>query len=152
MNMDLGPIYEPDGVRFTMETWGWYLLGIAVLLVAIFQFFRWFRLYRKNHYRRAALKRIARIEEDYQNKTAVNPLLEILATIKLVAMEAYGRQVVAQLYGGPWIEFLESKGKNTPFSHYKEHIEEVLYTKAAVNLRDTRVLIELSKKWISTHA
>lgn len=152
MNMDLGPIYEPDSVGFTFETWGWYLVGIAILLVAIFLFFRWLKLYRENHYRRAALKRMTRIEEDYQNQTAVNPLLETLACLKLVAMERYGRQTVAQLHGDSWIEFLELKGKNTPFTHYKEHIEEVLYTSAVVNLKDTSVLMELSKKWISTHA
>lgn len=152
MNMDLGPIYEPDGLRFTMETWGWYLLGIGVLLVSIFLFFRWLQLYRKHRYRRVAFKRITRIEEDYQSQTVLDALVETLATLKLVAMETYGRQVVADLYGDSWLEFLESTGKSTPFTSYKKPIESMLYAANSLEPKEARHLIELSKKWISTHA
>ena len=152
MNIDLGPLYEPDAVRFSFETPGWYLLAGLLLLVAAFLFFRWLKLYRKNAYRRDALKTIARIEQNSQNQNEVNQLNDTLVLLKLVAMEAFGRQQVAQLYGDDWLEFLESKGKNTPFTHYKQHIINSLYDTISVDLKETRTLIELSKQWINTHA
>ena len=152
MTIDLGPLYEPDAVRFSFETPGWYVLSIFLLLVAAFLFFKWLKRYRKNGYRREALKTIARIEQNSQNQNEANQLNDIWVLLKLVAMETFGRQQVAQLYGDDWLEFLESKGKNTPFTHYKQHIINSLYDTIAVDLKETKALIELSKQWISTHA
>jgi len=152
MNIDLGPLYEPDAVRFSFETAGWDLLGIFLLLMVIFMFFRWLNHYRKNAYRREALKKIARIKQNTQNKNEANQLNDIWVLLKVVAMETFGRQQVAQLYGNDWLEFLESKGKDTPFSQYKEHIANTLHNVIPVDLKETEALIELSKKWISTHA
>ena len=152
MNIDLGPLYEPDAVRFSFETPGWYVLGIFLLLVAAFLFFKWLKRYRKNAYRREALKTIANIEQHSQNQNEANQLNDIWVLLKLVAMETFGRQQVAQLYGDDWLEFLESKGKNTPFTHYKQHIINSLYDTISVDLKETRTLIELSKQWINTHA
>ena len=152
MNIDLGPLYEPNAMRFSFETPGWYVLGILLLLVATFLFFSWLKRYRKNAYRREALKTIARIEQHSQNQNEGNQLNDIWVLLKFVAIEAFGRQEVAQLYGDEWLEFLESKGKNTPFTHYKKHIINSLYDTISVELKETRTLIELSKQWINTHA
>ena len=152
MNIDLGPLYEPDAVRFSFETPGWYLVGGVLLLFAVLLFFKWLKHYRKNGYRREALKTIAKIEHNSLNQNEANQLNDVWVLLKLVAIEAFGRQQVAQLYGDVWLEFLESKGKNTPFTYYKQHIANTLYEPIAVDLKETRVLIELSKQWISTHA
>jgi hypothetical protein len=152
MNIDLGPLYEPDAVRFSFETPGWYVLDIILLLVATFLFFSWLKRYRKNGYRREAVKTIVRIEQNTQNQNEANQLNDIWVLLKLVAMETFGRQEVAQLYGDDWLEFLESKGKNTPFTDYKQHIANTLYEPISVDPKETRALIELSKHWISTHA
>ena len=152
MTIDLGPLYEPDAVRFSFETPGWYVLGIILLLVATFLFFSWLKLYRKNGYRREALKTIARIEQNFQNQNEANQLNDTLVLLKLVAMETFGRQQVAQLYGDDWLEFLESKGKNTPFTDYKQPIINTLYDTIPGDPKETKALMELSKQWISTHA
>lgn len=152
MNIDLGPLYEPDAVRFSFETPGWYVLGIFLLLVATFLFFSWLKRYRKNAYRREALKALIEIEQNSQNQNEANQLNDALVLLKLVAMETFGRQLVAQLYGNDWLEFLESKGKDTPFTDYKQHIANTLYDAIEVELKETVALIALSKRWISTHA
>ena len=152
MTIDLGPLYEPDAVQFSFETPGWYLLGIFILLVAAFLFFKWLKRYRKNAYRREAIKTIARIEQHSLNQNEANQLNDILVLLKLVAIEAFGRQQVAQLYGDEWLEFLESKGKNTPFTDYRQHIANTLYEPISLDLKETKALIELSKQWINTHA
>ena len=152
MTTDLGPLYEPDAVRFSFETAGWYLVAGLLLIVAVLIFFRWLKYYRKNGYRRDALQTIARIEQNYHSHNDVNLLNDILVLLKLVAIEAFGRQQVAQLYGNDWLEFLESKGKNTPFTDYKQHISNTLYEPISVDPKEAKALIEISKQWISTHA
>ncbi len=152
MNIDLGPLYEPDAVRFSFETPGWYLLGGVLLLFAVLIIFKWLKRYRKNSYRREALKTIASIEQNSLNQNEANQLNDTLILLKLVAMETFGRQMVAQLHGDDWLEFLESKGKNTPFTDYKQQIATTLYDAIEVELKETKELIELSKQWISTHA
>ena len=152
MTIDLGPLYEPDAVRFSFETPGWYVLCLLFVLVAIFLFFRWLKRYRKNEYRRNALKSIASIEQNSQSQHEAYQLNDIWVLLKLVAIEAFGRQQVAQLYGNDWLEFLESKGKNTPFTDYKQHIANSLYEPISVDPKEIKALIELSKQWIVTHA
>lgn len=152
MTIDLGPLYEPDTVRFSFETSGWYVLGIFLLLVAAFLFIRWLKRYRKNAYRREALKTITRIEQHPQNQNETNQLNEIWVLLKLVAMKSFGRQEVAQLYGDDWLEFLESKGKNTHFTQYKQIILNSLYEPVAIDMKEIKALIKLSKQWIRTHA
>ena len=152
MSIDLGPLYEPDAVRFSFETPGWYLVAGLLLIVAVLIFFRWLKHYRKNDYRRDALQAIARIEQNAPSQNDANQLNDIWVLLKLVAMETFGRQQVAQLTGNDWLEFLESKGKNTPFTSYKQHIVNTLYNTIPVDPKETGALIELSKQWIRTHA
>ena len=152
MNIDLGPLYEPDAVRFSFETQGWYVLSGLLLLFVALLFFTWLKRYRKNAYRREALKTIARIEQHSLNQNEGNQLNDIWVLLKLVAIEAFGRQEVAQLYGDDWLEFLESKGRNTPFTDYRQHIANTLYEPISLDPKETKALMELSKQWISTHA
>ncbi len=150
--IDLGPLYEPDALRFSFETPGWYMLGGLLLLLAVLLFFKWLKRYRKNAYRREALRNLTIIEDKFYNQKDVLCLNDVLVLLKLVAIKAFGRQQVAQLYGNDWLEFLESKGKNTPFTHYKQHIVNTLYDTIAVDMKGKKALMELSKKWIITHA
>jgi len=152
MNIDLGPLYEPDAVRFSFETPGWYLMGGLLLLFTFLFFLKWLKRYQKNKYRREALKTIASIEQNLQNLNESNQFNDILILLKLVAIKAFGRQEVAQLYGNEWLEFLESKGIHTPFTQYKQIILNTLYKPTLVDLKETKVLFELSKRWIRTHA
>ncbi|MEA3436233.1 MAG: DUF4381 domain-containing protein [Thermodesulfobacteriota bacterium] len=152
MNIDLGPLYEPDAVRFSFETPGWYLLSLFLLFAAIFLFVRWLKRYRKNEYRREAMKTLTEIEQNSQHQNETNQLKDALVLLKIVAMKAFGRQEVAQLYGNEWLEFLESKGKDTPFTYYKQHIANTLYEPISVDPKEAKALIEISKQWISTHA
>ena len=152
MTIDLGPLYEPDALRFSFETPGWYLLGGLLSLLAVLLFFKWLKRYRKNAYRREALRNLRIIEDKFYNQKDVLCLNDVLVLLKLVAIKAFGRQQVAQLHGKDWLEFLESKGKNTPFTHYKQHIVNTLYDTIEVDVKEKKALMELSKKWIKTHA
>lgn len=152
MTIDLGPLYEPSAVRFSFDTPGWYLLGGLLLLFAVLFFLRWLKHYRKNRYRREAMRVLTEIELQIKNQEGTHQINDILVLLKLVAIKAFGRQEVAQLHGNEWLEFLESKGIHTPFTQYKKNILNSLYVAIAVDIKETKELIELSKQWIRTHA
>lgn len=151
-DQDLGPILEPDPVKFSFDTPGWYAVGILVLLICYYLTFRLIKRYRQNAYRRQALKELTQINPSNSNNQLNLQLSELLVILKMVALKAYGRKNVATLYGKPWLLFLESKAKNTPFSKYEGIISRTIYENAKPDIKELSELKNLSKKWIQTHA
>ena len=149
---NIGTLYVPEPVRFSFETPGWYLLAGLLILLFILLIFKWLKQFRENAYRREALKNLAVIEDKFSKQQDVLCLNDVLVLLKGVAIKAYGRQQVAQLYGNEWLQFLESKGENTPFTQYKHNIFNSLYEAVIVDVKELKKIMELSKKWIKTHA
>lgn len=139
---DLGPLYEPEAVRFTFQSPGWYILGAVLLLLAAFSIYRGLRNYMKNAYRREALKDL----ED------AGSLQATLVVLKRVAIKVFGRENVAALHGKAWLEYLEEKGKETHFLKYSSPIYAALYKGEDLKESQLREIVDLSKKWILTHA
>ena len=150
--IDIGKLYVPEPVHFSFATPGWYLLGGLILLLIAFLFFRWLKHYRENAYRREALKNLAIIEDKLNKQLDVLYLNDVLVLLKVVAIKAFGRQQVAQLYGNDWLVFLESKGENTPFTQYEHSVFNSLYETVGVDINELKKILELSKTWIKTHA
>lgn len=140
-NPELGNIFEPEPVTFSFSTPGWYVVGIVLLVVVIIFVARWAIRYKKNAYRREALKQI---ESDSIN------IIDVFILLKIVATKTFGRKQVAQLHGKEWLIFLESKAKNTAFTNYENDIINTLYKGS--NSDNEKAIVELSKKWIKTHA
>lgn len=141
---ELGPLIEPEAVKFTFDTPGWYVLAGLILLFAIILSLKWFKNYKKNAYRRKAIKEI-----ESNKQSEIN---EVLVLLKIVATTTFGRKEVAQLHGNEWLQFLESKAKNTPFTNYKDDILNSLYKGIDLENEKREIILELSKKWIKTHA
>jgi len=149
---ELGPLYEPEAVGFSFHSPGWYFLGGMLILLAIYLSIKWLRNYLKNAYRRDALKHLSAIESRLGRQEDLVSLQSILVLLKNVAMQAFGRESVAALYGMDWLIFLEEKGKNTPFQKYSSSISASLYRLEKPRAEQLREIIELSKRWIKTHA
>jgi hypothetical protein len=151
-DQDLGPIWEPDPVKFSFETPAWYVVGILIFLTCCYLILRRIIHYRQNAYRREAIKELTQINQSKSNNELHLQLSELLVILKMVAFKAYGRKNVATLYGKPWLLFLESKAKNTPFSNYEAIISRTIYENARPDIKELDELKRLSKKWIQTHA
>ena len=150
--VDLGPLYEPETIHFSFDAPGWYLLGGLLLLFAGFILFRWLKQYQKNAYRRDALKELEIIEKNFHQQQNDAFLNDSLILLKIVAIKAFGRQQVAPLFGIQWLEYLESKGKATPFMKYKSTILNSYYNGVSGEKTKVAAVIDLTKKWIKTHA
>ena len=151
-DQELGPILEPDPIEFSFDTWGWYFVGILLILVCFFFALRQIKHYKKNAYRREALKELNQVNPSKSNNELGQQLTELLIILKVTAFKAYGRKNVATLYGKPWLLFLESKAKNTPFSKFEPIISRAIYKNETPDNKELNELKNLSKKWILTHA
>ena len=148
----LEPLYEPDAVQFSFQTPGWYILLALVLVFSLVFLIKWIRYYNKNRYRREALENLEAIEKSYHSKPDISNLNEVFVLLKYVAIQKFGRETVAKSSGENWLKFLEEKGKETPFPKYASLVSAVLYNSGEVSLAEAKQIIELTRKWIKTHA
>ena len=148
---ELEPLFEPEPVPFTFNTPAWYVLGILILILSFYLFFLQLKKYQKNRYRRDALKSLGALNLSYSNDFKII-LNEIKIVLKQLAIHRYGRQTVASLYGQDWLGFLESKGKDTPFTKYKILINQGAFLDSEKEKQNIIDLVEVSKNWIKTHA
>lgn len=149
---ELGPLLEPDPVKFSYDTPGWYFLGIVTILVLSLAILRWYRHYRENTYRREAINEINQLNMSSSQHEILQRLTELLIILKLVALKTYGREEVAALHGKPWLLFLDSKTENTSFSEFEPLISKATYQSIPLHIEELEALKNLSKKWIQNHA
>ena len=147
-----GSLIEPDPIRFSFDTSGWYLLGGVIFVLSCLLLIRVIKNYRKNAYRRDAIEKLGQIENINQKGFNYTTLNHVFALLKIVAFETYGRHEVAAMHGSEWLTFLESKASNVSFNKYEEDIYRAVYKEEKVPETVVTELISQSKKWIQTHA
>jgi hypothetical protein len=148
---DPGPLLEPDPVPFTFDAPGWFFLAGIFFISVVAYSIAWLKRYRQNAYRRAATKRIKALTRQSQSSTEIT-LNELMILLRNVAMQTYGRQTVASLSGKDWFSYLESKGSKTPFTDFEMMIYASVYRGKPVEKKAIEEIVQLSKRWIKTHA
>ena len=118
----------------------------------MYLFILWARNYVKNAYRREALKNLRAIEAGIGQEKEKESLQDVLVLLKLVAIQTFGREKVAPLSGKDWLGFLEERGKDTPFLKYSAAISASLYRSEEPGKKQVENIMDLSKRWIITHA
>lgn len=94
----------PDPVAWTPETYGWLVLGVLVMTLAVWLARARYRVWQGQAYRRAALSHLAKMQTRRQEIEAL-PLL-----LRSTALKAYPREEVAGLRGSEWITWLNGAG------------------------------------------
>ncbi len=142
----LNNLYEPPPVPFTFETIGWeILLGVLILLLLVLAEI-WIKSYRRNAYRRAALKQLNLYQQSSWK------VQDVLVLLKSSAIHAYGRQRTASLHGLNWLQFLEGSGKNVQLVKLEQDIATAVYQDQSLNPQAGDELMDNARKWIKTHA
>lgn len=149
---DIGPLIEPDPIRFSFDSPGWYLLGGIIFILSCLLLLKVIKNYRKNAYRRDAIEKLGQIENVNPKEVNYTTLNHIFTLLKIVAFQTYGRHEVAAMHGSEWLTFLESKAANVSFNKYEEDIYRAVYKEEKVPEKVVIELISQSKKWIQTHA
>ena len=135
----LEPVPEPPPVPWTPQTAGWIWLGLAILF-AVFLAVRWLvRRYRKNAYRREALREL---------KTVSDNAAEISKLIRRSALVAFPREEVAALHGQAWLSFLAD---TYPGPSLEGKAADTLLAAPYREMAADAELAEFAKDWISRH-
>lgn len=148
---DLGPLLEPNAVSFSFDTLGWKVSLVCVIAVMLSIVFFQMRLYFKNKYRRMAIyDLLLRIEspnlENYHKVNYANLIL------KKVAIQVYGREKVAKMFGEQWLQYLDSKCEKSELSELKIVFENSSYNLKQISDSEFDLVLERTKKWIHQHA
>ncbi|MFV0589952.1 MAG: DUF4381 domain-containing protein [Draconibacterium sp.] len=145
----LGQLIEPDPVHYSFNTPGWHAVLILLLLVILLIAFFQYRLYRKNAYRREALRQLEQIESSGKSLVfSINLLL------KTMSIQLFGRRTVADLHSASWFSFLSSKLDKQPTLN-TQSVED--FTLALYNeqfeLEENRrkELLAFARLWIQKH-
>ena len=128
---------------------GWYALGLLLLAYGIHIGLKYWSSYRKNLYRREALRELSGIMLVEEPATQVK---EVLALMKRVALQSYGREKVAALNENEWWDFVEKHSKVKTDPSLRELSQKVLYRPDAQVLVDgVKAVEKVAKVWINTH-
>ena len=144
----MGTILEPDPLPFTFETIGWKILAVLLVLIFLITLYNQIKLYKKNEYRRVAIKKLEVIE----SSKAQNQINNLNIILKQVAITSFGREQAAELFGDDWLAFLDTKSKKSQFVKYSVHFSDAIYKNKEVDEITLKEIYKTTKNWIKTHA
>lgn len=109
--VDFAEVVSPASISWLPQTAGWLWLGL--LAGALLARLGWRRLHHwwRNRYRREALKALERLPQ----ADAAIEVAELNRLLKLTALAAWPRPLVAPLSGEAWVDFLNSRCDLPPF-------------------------------------
>jgi hypothetical protein len=135
----LHDFYQPPPPSWTPQTVGWYVVFALLFVLAIWAAWRILASWRRNRYRREALR-----ELEHTEVSAIPVLL------KRTALAAWPREQVASLSGEPWLQFLEI--------HYKafskdqgRRILDLEYRGDSLGPEEERAIRQAAAGWIRRH-
>jgi hypothetical protein len=134
----LHDFYQPPAPSWAPQTIGWYVVFGLLLLLAAWAAWRLAVHWRRNRYRREALR-----ELEHANIAAVPALL------KRTGLAAWPRKEVASLSGEPWLEFLEAHGGFSKDSGRR--LLDLDYRGAVIAPEEEHAIRQAASTWIRGH-
>lgn len=145
----LNDIALPEPISWWPLAFSWWilLLGVISILIGIAWYF--IDLKRRNVYRKEAQQQLEKIMQstaaDSQKIQSINSLL------KQVALTAYGRKRVAELYHQDWIKFLAKNANYIPQPAQLESILTLSYSAQNELPTELKTFYDYAQKWIKGH-
>lgn len=134
----------PDPVSFLPQTTGWWI--VLAWLVAVLLILTWggLRRWKRNRYRREALKTLRSIEKSGDRAVAG----DIAMLLRRTALAAYPRPEVASLYGEGWAEFLKRTSRNDRL--IRKSADDLASAAYRADV-DASLLVKPARRWIQVH-
>ncbi|TRX72119.1 DUF4381 domain-containing protein [Carboxylicivirga sp. M1479] len=148
----IGELMEPAPIPFTLAAPGWISLLLLVLfIIACLLFYKLYQ-YKKNKYRRIAIKELnaLNLEQSPFNKN----IYTTVSVLKRVALGAYGRKGAVLDNGTEFMNYLNSKTKTKAFSKDAElFFTKYLYIEddRKIPLQNLKQFHAESINWINNH-
>lgn len=150
----LHDIVTPAQVSWFPQTWGWAALATALGLALAVLLVRALRQYRRNAYRREALRLLGVAASDIRNSpTSEAGLQKIAELLKRTALAAWPRKKVASLSGPDFARFLTENAPGMDPNALAALLDDLEYRESdPVTPRpDDRQIIETARDWIENH-
>ncbi|MEH6471725.1 MAG: DUF4381 domain-containing protein [Halopseudomonas sp.] len=144
----------PDPIGFWPPAPGWWLLAVLSLALLCWLGLTAYRYIRRNRYRKQALRELARLSANAQQLTPLQWLQQLNQLLRRTALAAYPPELVAQLSGDDWTNFLyrssqlEGFRQATGASLANGPYQPLLPNQGSV---DTESLQQLARQWIRQH-
>ena len=140
---NLRDIVMPAAIPWWPLAPGIWILAAGLLAAAVVASIHALRHYRANAYRREAIRELDRLTD----MTGIMPLL------KRAAMVAYGREAVASLSGGAFLDFLDRTGGTTVFTSGPARLlPSLAYSKdAGPTSGDLERAVADARQWLRKH-
>jgi len=156
---ELADISVPSPPSWVPQTWGWAVLGVVLVIAALWAGWRALRRYRANRYRREALAELSSLESglDAGSDQRAHALAGAAVLLKRTALAAWPRDQVAALNGEGWGRFL---GANAGSARDAARalvplVNDIEYrgaeALAAVSANDARAFLGACRQWIAGH-
>lgn len=144
--IDLGqPLLPPPAISEGYITLGWKLVAIAALSALLFIVFRWYRIRKKNKYRRDAIALCKGVNDASESH-------KLLSVVKNVAMDKFGRSKTASLYGKDFSEFLNTSCRKEVFpEEMMLEAERAIFTQEDLDEKTFKNVKGACIKWIKKH-
>ncbi len=149
----LGQFIEPSPVRFYPSAPGWHVLaGIILLMLAGIVVFAFHR-YRKNRYRRFALRWLEQEEQKYIANKEYDQLIYIANLLaKQICTHLTGNNQALILRGSDWLTYLSQTCPTLSFSSSEEEILKALYeSPTGLSQQQAVDFSDKIKHWIKKH-
>ena len=138
------PLAEP--VSWLPQTKGWLILLLVLVVALLIAGWCYWQHWRRNAYRRAALRELSLLESGRV------PLSTLPALLKRAAMAGYGREAVAGLSGNAWLAFLDGAVGETLFcSPLGNALVRLAYVDEEPDADQRRALLAQTRRWIVRH-
>jgi len=151
----IGPMIAPEGLAAWPPAPGWYAVFALVCLLLIFFLGRFARSWRRNGYRREALRQLESIRNLTSEQVLAADIASLNRLLKITAMHHYSRERVASLTGKQWLEFLDSSCSRSNFIAVPGSLlaDSGFQASAQLNITPERWtgLLEETNRWIRKH-
>lgn len=146
-------VFLPETVSWWPHTWGWKILAVLCLLWLGRLLYRQLLRWRRNRYRRLALRVLDQLQENAD--AAPHILRQLPELLKATALQAYPRPAVAGLTGNAWLQMLDSVCPQSNFdSPLGQQMLAISYQDPAqwsLNTDQIPELLAMCRLWISKH-
>lgn len=146
----LRDVMVPAPVSWVPQTWGWVLLATILVIAIGVCGAIWFVHFRRNAYRRAALRLLGGIERQADTTPSCQAASAIAVLLKRTALSVWPREKVAGLSGQNWIDFVERQNRGKIGDNLRLLLSEQEYRGADQQL-DIAALIAEARQWIEQH-
>ncbi|WP_018902473.1 DUF4381 domain-containing protein [Rhizobium sp. 2MFCol3.1] len=144
-------IAVPQPVSWMPQTWGWLALALILLAAILLWGLLLYRRWRRNAYRREALRLLDEIAGDFQSRgTRAGAGARLGELLKRTALAAWPRKTIAAVSGDEWVGFLSSHGEIG--DALKRYLDDLEYRGGAILGADaTDDLLRDARRWIERH-